>query len=111
MDIFILAETAPVDLGWILGSILTLGGVISILAQIIYKSQQKQIDKLNAEVVTIRTSREKTTETLGQQSLIIAKQSTNIGQLQKKVRSLSKGCGATGCVWVRPASPCQQEDC
>lgn len=67
-----------VPIAWILTTILSLGGVIATLAGIMWSFVKSRIDA---------------------QDKIIESQNATIKALQDDVERMSKGCGASGCVW------------
>lgn len=67
-----------IPIAWILGTIISLGGVIASLAGIMWSFVKSRIDA---------------------QDKIIESQNSIITKLQDDVERMSKGCGAGGCVW------------
>ena len=67
-----------IPIAWILGTIISLGGVIASLAGIMWSFVKSRIDA---------------------QDKIIEAQNSTIRSLQGEVERMAKGCGATGCVW------------
>lgn len=67
-----------IPIAWILGTIISLGGVIASLAGIMWSFVKSRIDA---------------------QDKIIEAQNSTIRGLQADVERMSHGCGANGCVW------------
>lgn len=67
-----------IPIAWILGTIISLGGVIASLAGIMWSFVKSRIDA---------------------QDKIIESQNAMITKLQDDVERMSRGCGAGGCVW------------
>lgn len=67
-----------IPIAWVLGVIISLGGVIGTLAGIMWSFVKSRIDA---------------------QDKIIEAQNSTIKSLQSDVDRMAKGCGLTGCVW------------
>lgn len=92
---FILAETTmSVPVSWVLASGGALAGAISFLANLVYKSQQKQIDGLREAMEDMRKVSQARSKTIDTQNTIIL-------NLQKDIADLKKGCGSDGCGWKK----------